>query len=915
MILGILIVGTVLFAQYQLEKTVFSPGSPNKSDGGSYILFEECFSQTVSDTIFNGSRTIQQGYIHRPIYLVMNYTGIPTGPGDPVPILEPGTGWYEPTGSLSVHAQDTILSLDGNTKYTFVCWTTTTGAEYNHVPSPDSTDTITYFPFYQSHEITAVYSTQHKVTFHAVTKNEDVYGALGSSYFDSLNSSNYVRVSYWNRGSNVETGDIWDKDVENPQTVWADEDSPYVYWDTSSGGSATERWYVDYADPDRAADITAAGDIYCDYYMQFLCEIDVVYDPTGFPVPAPGAGVVQLVEWHFCNADSTGPPPEYDEQDDWDSDDGWGAPTGVPHWADVGSRLTFPEQTTGGWGTVNIRDWVTLDKTLEKTIIYGQPMVAELAAQRVMWRGYTLMGVPLYPMEDTTAYKVFCSNEGLPAPSGQLNRGDQDVIIYDDLHTDCDGSPADSNAWQFEDWWRVTKYYPEHGIYRRYVGPGRYYDSGNIEPFWPGRGFWFVQDHCDSLMIDEYGMMADTLQPYAIGLRRSGADDYTCYNMIANPFYHGTVGTDDVLVYWHDALVWKADDVAPLDSDPETLSIADAAIAGWIAAAAHVYRDAIYISFNAGLPGIPPNYEDTLFEWEGFWVRTNNAEAEDVGDSLVLLMRVNSLAGSKKRARPSPDDELVEFWSVPFRAECEALGQRDIYNSFGFKEYNAHCERKVLSAWEMPEFTYPEPQLRVFFVSKEKGNNGEFAQLCTDDRRSVMSWNAVLDCRAIKGEKVRVSWDVSDVPPGFNLYLRDSDHDVWLDMFEQSDYSFNSTGDMHLVEITTHAPLTWVNKEHLKDVQVPDKFYLNAPAPNPFNASCRLEFGLARGDEGYVNIAVYDVLGRRVNTLLDGDLEPGNYDVTWLGDDTAGRRVSSGTYFIRFIGAGRTISRKVSLVK
>lgn len=77
---------------------------------------------------------------------------------------------------------------------------------------------------------------------------------------------------------------------------------------------------------------------------------------------------------------------------------------------------------------------------------------------------------------------------------------------------------------------------------------------------------------------------------------------------------------------------------------------------------------------------------------------------------------------------------------------------------------------------------------------------------------------------------------------------------------------------------------------------------LRGARPNPFRESTRIEFSVAH--RGRVTVALHDVAGRRIRTLVDEPLEAGPHVRTWDGRTDAGDRAASGIYFIRLRAGG-----------
>ncbi len=93
----------------------------------------------------------------------------------------------------------------------------------------------------------------------------------------------------------------------------------------------------------------------------------------------------------------------------------------------------------------------------------------------------------------------------------------------------------------------------------------------------------------------------------------------------------------------------------------------------------------------------------------------------------------------------------------------------------------------------------------------------------------------------------------------------------------------------------------------------PHRFALEQNYPNPFNAETVIEFSI--GIEGDSELVLFDLLGRRVRTLVDASLAAGPHRVQWDAKDDEGRDVATGIYFYRLTTPGRSVARKLLLIR
>jgi hypothetical protein len=91
-------------------------------------------------------------------------------------------------------------------------------------------------------------------------------------------------------------------------------------------------------------------------------------------------------------------------------------------------------------------------------------------------------------------------------------------------------------------------------------------------------------------------------------------------------------------------------------------------------------------------------------------------------------------------------------------------------------------------------------------------------------------------------------------------------------------------------------------------ISIPDNFTLSQNYPNPFNARTTIRFNLPA--DGHVKLETFDILGRKVATLVDGELVAGAHAVVW--DCT---KVPSGVYFYKLSNGEKSIAKKMTLLK
>jgi hypothetical protein len=126
---------------------------------------------------------------------------------------------------------------------------------------------------------------------------------------------------------------------------------------------------------------------------------------------------------------------------------------------------------------------------------------------------------------------------------------------------------------------------------------------------------------------------------------------------------------------------------------------------------------------------------------------------------------------------------------------------------------------------------------------------------------------------------------------------------VWLEIADLS-----ATGHVNVDEIVEF----W---DPLADTEppLPSRVALHANAPNPFNPGTSIRFDLAQAT--HAQLAVFDVRGRLIRTLVDAPLAPGPHQVRWDGRAADGAPQASGVYYYRLMAGKETLQRTMQLLK
>ncbi len=117
----------------------------------------------------------------------------------------------------------------------------------------------------------------------------------------------------------------------------------------------------------------------------------------------------------------------------------------------------------------------------------------------------------------------------------------------------------------------------------------------------------------------------------------------------------------------------------------------------------------------------------------------------------------------------------------------------------------------------------------------------------------------------------------------------------------------NSSGSDTLIK-TCYLTVESTNGIQQTGNEIPDKFSLSQNYPNPFNPVTHFKFSIPKS--GYVELAVYDINGKEIESIVKAELNLGNYEYEWDA-----KNYSSGIYFYTIKYNNITETKKMLLIK
>ena len=316
-----------------------------------------------------------------------------------------------------------------------------------------------------------------------------------------------------------------------------------------------------------------------------------------------------------------------------------------------------------------------------------------------------------------------------------------------------------------------------------------------------------------------------------------------------------------------------------------------------------------YLSWNGATGTLPSGL---IAPWQGFWVKAN-AESP----SLSMNDSTKSSGGVFQKKAPV---SLLKFGL-----------ENDGYNSNTIVMFDERAEvaKDGLDAYKLQSLN---AEYLSLFTKLEGGSALDINAL---PKTIEVPISIPLDFAShdVSGEYT-LSWNPSYLPEGMTLTLIDNETKTEINLNKASSYSFEieseanekavktqeiaspqhrvisptvmkakSTGSRFTIKVNSK---TSVGNEQIADL--PQSVELQQNYPNPFNPTTTISYQLPAN--GKVKLQVFDMLGRQVAELVNGQVEAGYHQITFDA-----RNLASGMYIYRLQTGNSIITKKLTLIK
>ncbi|MCB0278007.1 MAG: T9SS type A sorting domain-containing protein [Calditrichaeota bacterium] len=252
--------------------------------------------------------------------------------------------------------------------------------------------------------------------------------------------------------------------------------------------------------------------------------------------------------------------------------------------------------------------------------------------------------------------------------------------------------------------------------------------------------------------------------------------------------------------------------------------------------------------------------------------------------------------------------EVEDFGNHVFKVELE-----DMYNNMSSDSINLNIQLAKVN--ENSRFSIDEQVTLNFMPGSFKNDALVMSEAKAIDKHAKTSVQYLSDAYEIKAsQKLSASFNWEYAISNTGLDFREKRKIGLYKLNANNEWEYYSgigSGDRLIAKVSDFG--TYVVIYDKEAIAIPQEYKLHQNYPNPFNPTTTIAFDLVESSQVYVYI--YNVLGQRVRTLVNGILEAGFKELVWDGRNENGSQLASGVYFYQIITPQFKSAKKMVLMK
>jgi hypothetical protein len=302
------------------------------------------------------------------------------------------------------------------------------------------------------------------------------------------------------------------------------------------------------------------------------------------------------------------------------------------------------------------------------------------------------------------------------------------------------------------------------------------------------------------------------------------------------------------------------------------------------------------------------NITTVMWPWKGYAIYVTSSDNQNNNDPIQLV--INPKAAAERLAKGEKGYWNLEQneWMVRIDASAGLTNDSDnwagVYTGAddGFDKFEL-AEPPVIAGYVKVAFPHDDwHQIATEFSTDIRSNQNQ---------KQVWEFEVTTN---LKNEEVLLNFDFLGQLPYDDVFLVDKSAETVVNLAREAIYRFKSGADgaRRSFKLIVGPPeFASANSDGLGIV--PKEFALMQNYPNPFNPETTIRYNLP--EAGEVKLQVFDLLGRRVKTLVNEQQNAGYYSAVWNGRDDVGRQVASGVYIYRILSGNHSVAKKMILMK